>query len=180
MGGDDLPIPWLTLELTESTLMRDPKGAIEVLSRLRGDLGLKISVDDFGVGYSSLAYLRRLPLNEIKIDRKFVKDMVTSAEDAAIVKLVIDLGYNLGLQVIAEGVEDRETLDLLASLGCDQAQGYFISRPIPADDLATWATSTRSPSPPLRGPPGSSALAPCTTAEGQSPCRAEALPAGSR
>ena len=141
------PLSWLTLEITESTLMQDTKGAIEVLTRLRGDLGLKISVDDFGIGYSSLAYLRRLPVDELKIDREFVKDMLTSSEDAAIVKTIIDLGHYLGLKVVAEGVEDRETLELLASLGCDQAQGYFISRPIPAEDLAIWAMSDRKASP---------------------------------
>jgi diguanylate cyclase len=141
------PLSWLTLEITESTLMQDPKGAIEVLTRLRGDLGLKISVDDFGIGYSSLAYLRRLPVDELKIDREFVKDMLTSAEDAAIVKTIIDLGHHLGFKVVAEGVEDRETLELLASLRCDQAQGYFISRPVPAEDLAIWAMSDPMASP---------------------------------
>ncbi len=121
--------------------MQDPRRAIEVMTRLRDQLGLKISVDDFGIGYSSLAYLRRLPVEELKIDREFVKDMLTSREDTAIVKTIIDLGHHLGFKVVAEGVEDRETLELLASLQCDQAQGYFISRPIPADDLATWAMS---------------------------------------
>jgi diguanylate cyclase (GGDEF)-like protein len=139
--GVDPPHSWLTLELTESTLMQDPKGSIEILSRLRNDFGLRVSIDDFGVGYSSLAYLRRLPVDEIKIDREFVKDMVTCAEDAAIVKTVIDLGHHLGLRVVAEGVEDRETLELLASLECDQAQGYFISRPVAAQDLSVWVRS---------------------------------------
>ena len=138
-GAAQSSLSWLTLELTESTLMQDPKGSIEVLSRLRDDFGLKISIDDFGVGYSSLSYIRRLPVDEIKIDREFVKDMVTCSEDAAIVKTIIDLGHNLGLSVVAEGVEDKETLEFLASLGCDQAQGYFIRRPAPAQDLTLWA-----------------------------------------
>jgi EAL domain-containing protein (putative c-di-GMP-specific phosphodiesterase class I) len=134
--------------------MQDPAGAIRSLTRLRNDLGLKISIDDFGIGYSSLAYLRRLPVDEIKIDRAFVKDMVTSAEDTAIVKTVIDLGHNLGLRVVAEGVEDRETLELLATLRCDQAQGYFISRPISAVDLAVWAKSAQSSTPHTIGTAG--------------------------
>jgi EAL domain-containing protein (putative c-di-GMP-specific phosphodiesterase class I) len=131
LGKAETKNSWLTLEITESTLMQDPRASIEVLTRLRDDFGLKISVDDFGVGYSSLAYLRRLPLDEIK--------MITSSEDASIVKTVIDLGHNLGLQVVAEGVEDRDTLELLDSLGCDQAQGFYISRPIPPDELMVWA-----------------------------------------
>jgi diguanylate cyclase (GGDEF)-like protein len=139
LGKTETQNSWLTLEITESTLMQDPKVSIELLTRLRGDFGLKISVDDFGTGYSSLAYLRRLPLDEIKIDKEFVKNMITSSEDASIVKTVIDLGHNLGLQVVAEGVEDRDTLELLVSMGCDQAQGFFISRPIPGDQLMVWA-----------------------------------------
>jgi len=137
-GEGKSSLSWLTLELTESTLMQDPRGSIEVLSRLRDDFGLKISIDDFGVGYSSLSYIKRLPVDEIKIDREFVKDMVTSSEDAAIVKTIIDLGHNLGLRVVAEGVEDKETLESLASLECDQAQGYFIRRPIPEQELTLW------------------------------------------
>ena len=120
--------------------MQDPKGSIEVLSRLRGDFGLKISIDDFGVGYSSLSYIRRLPVDEIKIDREFVKDMVTCSSDAAIVKTIIDLGHSLGLRVVAEGVEDKETLEYLVSLDCDQAQGYWISRPIPGAELGAWVS----------------------------------------
>jgi len=142
-GAARSSLSWLTLELTESTLMQDPKGSIEVLSRLRGDFGLKISIDDFGVGYSSLSYIRRLPVDEIKIDREFVKDMVTCSEDAAIVKTIVDLGHNLGLRVVAEGVEDKETLEFLAFLGCDQAQGYFIRRPIPAQELTLWAAQNQ-------------------------------------
>jgi diguanylate cyclase (GGDEF)-like protein len=137
-GGGQSTLSWLTLEMTESTLMQDPKGSIEVLSRLRGDFGLKISIDDFGTGYSSLSHIKRLPVDEIKIDREFVKDMMTSSGDAAIVKTIIDLGHNLGLRVVAVGVEDRETLEFLASLECDQAQGYFIRRPIPEQELAAW------------------------------------------
>jgi diguanylate cyclase (GGDEF)-like protein len=139
LGKAETKNSWLTLEITESTLMQDPRASIEVLTRLRDDFGLKISVDDFGVGYSSLAYLRRLPLDEIKIDKEFVRNMITSSEDASIVKTVIDLGHNLGLQVVAEGVEDRDTLELLDSLGCDQAQGFYISCPIPPDELMVWA-----------------------------------------
>jgi diguanylate cyclase (GGDEF)-like protein len=145
LGKAETQNSWLTLEITESTLMQDPRASIEVLTRLRGDFGLKISVDDFGVGYSSLAYLRRLPLDEMKIDREFVKNMVTSSEDASIVKTVIDLGHNLGLQVVAEGVEDSDTLELLASLGCDHAQGFFISRPMPVEEVTVWAKAALAP-----------------------------------
>ena len=139
-GGVASSLSWLTLELTEGALMQDPKGSIEVLSRLRGEFGLKISIDDFGVGYSSLSYIRRLPVDEIKIDREFVKDMVTCSSDAAIVKTIIDLGHSLGLRVVAEGVEDKETLEYLVSLDCDQAQGYWISWPIPGAELGAWVS----------------------------------------
>jgi EAL domain-containing protein (putative c-di-GMP-specific phosphodiesterase class I) len=146
-GGVDSSLSWLTLELTESTLIQDPQGSIQLLNRLRSEFGLKISIDDFGVGYSSLSYIRRLPVDEIKIDREFVKDMVTCSADAAIVKTIIDLGHNLGLRVVAEGVEDQATLDYLVSLECDQAQGYFISRPVPEEELTLWARPAQPATP---------------------------------
>jgi diguanylate cyclase (GGDEF)-like protein/PAS domain S-box-containing protein len=124
----------LELEITETSLMQDPNGAVEVLKRF-ADLGVKFSVDDFGTGYSSLAYLRLLPIHALKIDRAFVVDMSRGEQDAVIVKSIVGLAHNLNLQVIAEGVEDAATLDLLRRLDCDLAQGYYLGRPQPAAQL---------------------------------------------
>ena len=128
---------WLSLEVTESAVMSDPNHALKVLSRLDA-MGVRISIDDFGTGYSSLAYLKRLPVDEIKIDRSFVSDMKLDSNDAVIVRSTIDLAHNMSLRVVAEGVENPETLRMLTSLGCDVAQGFFISRPLPYDDLTQW------------------------------------------
>ena len=124
----------LELEITETSLMQDPDGAILLLGKI-SDLGVKLSIDDFGTGYSSLSYLRRLPINTLKIDREFVKDMVTNEQDAIIVKSTIGLSHNLNLKVIAEGVEDEDTLRALKAMGCDQAQGYYISKPLPWGEM---------------------------------------------
>jgi diguanylate cyclase (GGDEF)-like protein len=128
----------LTLEITESGVMTDPEAAIAMLWGLRR-IGVRLSVDDFGTGYSSLAYLKRLPVDEVKLDKSFVLNMIGDPDDAAIVRSTIELAHNLGLQLVAEVVEDQETLDLLASLGCDLAQGFHLARPMPADDLARLA-----------------------------------------
>jgi diguanylate cyclase (GGDEF)-like protein/PAS domain S-box-containing protein len=128
---------WLTLEIGESAVMTDPVRGLEVLTHLHA-MGVKISIDDFGTGYSSLAYLTRLPIDELKIDKSFVLNMRAGNEDASIVRSIIDLGHSLGMQVAAEGVENRETWGLLAELGCDLAQGYYVSRPLPADECARW------------------------------------------
>jgi diguanylate cyclase (GGDEF)-like protein len=125
----------LELEVTESTIMLDPVRATNTLERL-SEIGLRLSIDDFGTGYSSLANLKRLPVDMIKIDKSFVLEMATEHSDAAIVRSTIELAHNLGLQVIAEGVEDRQIWEELARLGCDYAQGYYLSRPLPADKLA--------------------------------------------
>ena len=125
----------LTLEITESGVMTDPESAIAMLWGLRR-IGVRLSVDDFGTGYSSLAYLKRLPVDEVKLDKSFVLNMTGDPDDAAIVRSTIELAHNLGLQLVAEGVEDQETLQLLASLGCDLAQGFHLARPMPAEDLA--------------------------------------------
>jgi EAL domain-containing protein (putative c-di-GMP-specific phosphodiesterase class I) len=101
-------------------------------------MGVSISIDDFGTGYSSLGYLKRLPAGEIKIDKAFVLDMATNRDDASIVRSVIDLSHNLGLQVVAEGVENKQTLDMLTELGCDMAQGYYLSPPIPPAQFVSW------------------------------------------
>ena len=127
----------LELEITESAIVADMFRMRSVLERL-GDMGLRLSVDDFGTGYTSLGYLRRLPISELKIDRSFVSQMATSEEDAVIVRSTIDLGRNLGLGVVAEGVEDPEVLEELRRLGCDVAQGYLMSRPIPGGELIAW------------------------------------------
>jgi diguanylate cyclase (GGDEF)-like protein/PAS domain S-box-containing protein len=129
----------LELEITESAIVADMFRMGAVLERL-GRMGLRLSVDDFGTGYTSLGYLRRLPITELKIDRSFVANMTTSDEDAVIVRSAIDLGRNLGLAVVAEGVEDTDVLARLEELGCDVAQGYLVSRPVPAAELADWLT----------------------------------------
>jgi EAL domain-containing protein (putative c-di-GMP-specific phosphodiesterase class I) len=128
----------LTLEITESGVMTDPEAAIAMLWGLRR-IGVRLSVDDFGTGYSSLAYLKRLPVDEVKLDKSFVLNMTSDHDDAAIVRSTIELAHNLGLELVAEGVEDQETLELLAALGCDLAQGFHLARPMPAADLARLA-----------------------------------------
>jgi diguanylate cyclase (GGDEF)-like protein len=125
------------LEITESSIMDDPVRAQHTLEGLHA-MGVDLSIDDFGTGYSSLAYLKRLPVDELKIDKSFVMKMERDADDAKIVRSTIDLGHNMGLIVVAEGLESEAVWELLRKMGCDQAQGYFISRPIPADQLAGW------------------------------------------
>jgi diguanylate cyclase (GGDEF)-like protein/PAS domain S-box-containing protein len=143
---------WFAVELTETAIMVDTNRATEVLMHLH-ELGIKISIDDFGAGYSSLSYLRRLPVDRLKIDRSFVMNMTQNPSDAMIVRSIIELGHNLGLEVVAEGVELEEQYDQLQSWGCDVAQGYFMSRPLPAADLAKWLKTSvwgmgrRAPSP---------------------------------
>ena len=127
----------LTLEITESGVMADPSRTINVLERLSA-IGVKLSVDDFGTGYSSLSYLQRLPVQEVKIDRSFVFRMATDANDATIVQSIIELGHNLGLCTVAEGVEDQMVWDRLRAMGCDEAQGYYLSRPVPASAVTRW------------------------------------------
>jgi diguanylate cyclase len=121
----------LELEITESAIMGDPQRAMRTLRLIR-DLGVALTIDDFGTGYSSLAYLRKLPVLNIKIDKSFVINMEHDRDNAVIVRSIIDLGHNLGLKVIAEGVETFESSEMLRAFNCDEAQGYFYSRPIPA------------------------------------------------
>jgi EAL domain-containing protein (putative c-di-GMP-specific phosphodiesterase class I) len=118
--------------------MSNERDILEVLTQLHSS-GIRISIDDFGTGYSSLVYLRRLPVDQIKIDRSFVSSMLHDENATTIVRSTIDLGHSLGLEVVAEGVEDDETWALLADLGCDLAQGYALSRPMPAQELLRWA-----------------------------------------
>jgi diguanylate cyclase (GGDEF)-like protein len=136
-----LPPEALQLEITESMIMSDPERALATVSRL-SDLGVRLSVDDFGTGYSSLANLRKMPIDELKIDRSFVSPMLRNESDLIIVRSTINLGHDLGLNVIAEGVEDSSTLERLATLGCDLAQGYHVSKPMPADVFNDWLVHT--------------------------------------
>ena len=130
------------LEITESAVMEDPAHAQEVLRTLSG-MGLTLSIDDYGIGHSSLAYLKGLPVQEIKIDKSFVLKLSDSRGDQILVKSTIELGHNLGLRVTAEGIEDRASLEILQNLGCDTGQGYFISRPIPAEDFEVFFNTSR-------------------------------------
>jgi diguanylate cyclase (GGDEF)-like protein/PAS domain S-box-containing protein len=135
----DTPPGRLVLELTESALIE--ASAPEILGRLHG-MGETLSIDDFGTGYSSLAYLQRLPVDELKIDKSFVTGLSTAGDDAVIVRSTIDLAHNLGLTVVAEGVEDEGAKEMLIDYGCDRAQGYFFARPCPADEFLAWLTAS--------------------------------------
>jgi PAS domain S-box-containing protein/diguanylate cyclase (GGDEF)-like protein len=128
---------WIVLEITESALMADPKRAEMHLAEL-SERGMTLSIDDFGTGYSSLSYLRRLPVGEVKIDRSFVIGLTSDQGDLPIVRTIIDCGHHLGLAVVAEGVEDARTWDLLSDAGCDLAQGYYMGRPMTATDFGGW------------------------------------------
>jgi diguanylate cyclase (GGDEF)-like protein len=128
---------YLEFEITETAFMEKPDRAAETIARLR-DMGITISIDDFGTGYSSMSYLKKLPVSTIKIDQSFVIDMRHDSNDSTIVRSIIALGHNLGLKVVAEGVEDLPTLNELKSFGCDFAQGFYFSHPVPAEDLVKW------------------------------------------
>jgi EAL domain-containing protein (putative c-di-GMP-specific phosphodiesterase class I) len=132
-----LPAERLELEITESAIMTDPTRAMRILDQLH-ELGVLLSIDDFGTGYSSLAYLKRLPVHTLKIDNSFVRNMLGDRQDEIIVHSTINLAHNLGLKVVAEGVENEELLEALNQLGCDEAQGYFIARPMPILHLDEW------------------------------------------
>jgi len=125
---------WLELEVTEGQIMANPEEAIKTLKQI-SDTGIELAVDDFGTGYSSLAYLKRLPINKLKIDQAFVRNLPDDEEDSAIAKAVIALGQSLNLKVIAEGVETKEQRDFLVGNGCENVQGYYYSKPVPADKI---------------------------------------------
>jgi len=132
-----IPPERLILEVTESAIMVDLQRSVETLTVLN-HMGVMISIDDFGTGFSSLNYIKKLPVHEIKIDKSFVIDMMTDENDFTIVRSIIDLGHNLGLKVVAEGVENRAIMDSLTDLGCDHCQGYYISRPLPYEQFKAW------------------------------------------
>jgi diguanylate cyclase (GGDEF)-like protein len=134
----------LTIEVTESTLIADPRRALRVLQELR-QIGVRMAIDDFGTGYSSLSYLQRLRPDDLKVDKSFVTDMLTDENDAVIVRSIIELAHGLGLTVVAEGVEDGATLSMLAALHCDRAQGFHVARPMPEPQLLAWLNARRAP-----------------------------------
>jgi EAL domain-containing protein (putative c-di-GMP-specific phosphodiesterase class I) len=137
-----LPAHALTLEITESVAMQDPQASIERLGAIRA-LGVRLAIDDFGTGYSSLAYLKRLPVDYLKLDRAFVQDLETDSNDAAICAATIGLAHNMGLAVVAEGVETPGQQRYLANLGCDSFQGYLFNRAIPQADAFEWLLAHR-------------------------------------
>ncbi|GIE35387.1 hypothetical protein Ait01nite_084320 [Actinoplanes italicus] len=141
LAENGVPASALTLEITEGTLMADPDGGLVTLERLRR-LGIKISIDDFGTGYSSLGRLRDLPIDEVKIDKSFVQKAAHDHHDQAFTRSIVQLGHALGLQVVAEGVEDEATYRHLAAIGCDVVQGYHVSRPLPVDEFTAWLRTT--------------------------------------
>ncbi|TDP82821.1 diguanylate cyclase (GGDEF)-like protein [Aquabacterium commune] len=136
----------LVLEITESAIMDDPERALHTLQRLR-TMGVRLSIDDFGTGYSSLSYLKSLPVQELKMDRSFVMSMAADEHDAKIVQSTVELAHSLGLSVVAEGVENLATWELLQVLGCDEAQGHLIAKPMPARQFAAWVMAWQPPQP---------------------------------
>jgi diguanylate cyclase (GGDEF)-like protein len=136
-----LPGSVLKVEVTESVLVSNPEHGRVVIDRLR-DLGVRLSLDDFGTGYSSLSYLPSLPVQELKLDRSFIASLLTDPRTAAVVRSTLDLAHQLGLESVAEGIEDPEALGLLADWGCDVAQGYYIAKPMSADHLERWLTES--------------------------------------
>jgi diguanylate cyclase (GGDEF)-like protein/PAS domain S-box-containing protein len=150
LAATGLPAGRFTLEITESAIMEDPERAFDVVIELCS-LGIGLAIDDFGTGYSSLGYLKKLPATELKIDKSFVMELDRNQDDATIVRSIIDLAHNLGLQVVAEGVETAGVWNQLRKLGCDAAQGYLFGRPLPPDRFAEWLVS-RNRSETLGGP----------------------------
>jgi EAL domain-containing protein (putative c-di-GMP-specific phosphodiesterase class I) len=134
---------YIELELTESALMNDPEQSAMTLQSLSA-MGVHISIDDFGTGYSSLSYLRRFPLDKLKIDRSFIRDLMTNADDVCIVRAIISLAHSLRLRVVAEGVETAQQLEFLRELGCDQYQGFYCSPAVPAEAFAALINRIRA------------------------------------
>ena len=128
----------LTIEITEGVFIDDFEASKKLLNKLRSK-GVRVSIDDFGTGYSSLAYFKKLPADELKIDQSFITKMVENTEDQNLVEVIIELAHKFGLAVVAEGIEDLETLNVLREIGCDMAQGFYISKALEADRLQSWA-----------------------------------------
>ena len=118
--------------------MDDPERALDTVERI-AKMGIQLSIDDFGTGYSSLSYLKRLPVNELKIDKSFVMNIEHDQDDVTIVRSTIELGHNLGLKVVAEGIENKNTWNILKAMGCDYGQGFFMAKPMPANKLLDWS-----------------------------------------
>jgi EAL domain-containing protein (putative c-di-GMP-specific phosphodiesterase class I) len=131
---------YLEIELTESLLLQDGEKGIQIIKDMKA-LGIQVAIDDFGTGFSSLSYLKRLPVDKLKIDKSFVDDLATDSGDAAIVTAIITLSHNLKLKVVAEGVETQEQYDMLRGFKCNEAQGYLISRPLDIAELEEWMDS---------------------------------------
>ena len=148
----ELPAECLTLEITESAIMLDPDMALKIIRRFY-DMGIRLAIDDFGTGHSSLAYLSRLPLHELKVDRSFVINMTQNDNDALIVRSTIDLAHSLGLKVVAEGIENEQHMQILRALGCDIGQGYGISRPLASPQIDRWLQEADHLKPALLVPP---------------------------
>jgi EAL domain-containing protein (putative c-di-GMP-specific phosphodiesterase class I) len=140
----NVPAGSIGLEITESAFIHDIEYSTNLLLELR-DIGFHLSIDDFGTGYSSLAYLRRFPIDELKIDRMFVQGLINSEQDQQIVKSIVDLAHNFKLPVVAEGVEDEETLKALQALGCDEIQGFYFAKPMLAEELLPWCKNFTMP-----------------------------------
>ena len=134
---------YLEVELTESAVMSDPEQSVAILEQLSA-MGVLVSVDDFGTGYSSMSYLRRFPIDKLKIDRVFINELASRPEDASIVRAIVSLAHSLNLKVVAEGVETPAQLDFLKTAGCDEYQGYHYSRPLPADQFQRLIRDARS------------------------------------
>jgi EAL domain-containing protein (putative c-di-GMP-specific phosphodiesterase class I) len=139
-----VPATALELEITETAVMQSPGASMGVLGEL-SSAHVRSSLDDFGTGYSSLAYLKRLPVHELKIDRSFISDLHSSRRDESIVNAIIDLSHGLGLIVVAEGIETAETFEALRDRGCDRGQGYQLQRPLPATEMTHWLREHRAP-----------------------------------
>ena len=143
LSEENLPAMHLELELTESVTMDNPLAAIAVMGQLH-ELGVRMAIDDFGTGYSSMSYVKRFQAHKLKIDQSFVRDLTSDPDDEAIVTAIISLAHSLGMKTIAEGVESKEQLDFLRAKGCDEMQGYHLSRPLPAEAFAAFVRNYRS------------------------------------
>jgi EAL domain-containing protein (putative c-di-GMP-specific phosphodiesterase class I) len=150
LQASGVPATLLCLELTETSLMTDVDAALGVIGELR-ELGIQLSIDDFGTGFSSLSYLRRLPVGELKIDKSFVQGVLVHRQDQILIKATIDLAHRLGMSVVAEGVEDEQSAAMLAQLGCDLGQGYLYSKPLPGRELSRWIHARGSLPHPVTG-----------------------------